>query len=221
MGVKISELVSGENLPLNNALLETSEYNGASYESKSYTRTGLTKRFYFSIDVDLPATALTSANVTIDANTLRSMTDYENIVADAGPSYDPFSIVQYFGTLEIAAAAYEKSAGAFQPRQGSSLSEVILSANGTPPKVKTYTGGLVPAVDNFIRNMPDAVTYSVSGTDAVFPIVAGINYGPSFGNSLVITFNLLWDEYTATPAPIKIAGYIDCNLIPQLLYSPA
>lgn len=221
MGVRISELATDAKLPDNDSLLEVSEklvpFTG--YASKRFTREALTKRVYFDIDVNLPAQALTTAKVSITTDALKRMCDFDNIVEYAGPSYDPFYITNLFGTLEIAAVAYEKSSGSSSARSGSSLSQVVISA--TTAKVRTFAAGEIPAVENTTRSLPDSTTYTVSGTNSVYPIVAAVNYGPSFMDSLEITFNLIWDDYTATPQPIKISGHIDVNLIPQLLYSPA
>lgn len=188
------------------------------YESKGFSRIAVTKRVYFSVDVTSPASVLTEGKVLIDYEQLKDMCDFENIVAEAGGNYDPFNLFNVFGTLEIAAVAYEKSPQTFTSRNGSTFSTVVVSP--TASKVRTFAGGDIAAVENFTRTLPDTITYSVSGTNSVYPIVATVNFGPSF-QGLEIGFNLVWDDYTATPLPLKIAGYVDVNIIPQLLYSPA
>jgi len=199
--------------------LELSEPLGpTTYESKGFTRIAATKRVYFAVNVDVPASALTEAKVLIDYEQLKDMCNFEAIVAEAGGNYDSSNLFNIFGSLEIAAVAYERSPQTFASRNGATLSSVIVSP--TSSKVRTFAGGELAAVENFTRTLPDTVTYSLSGTSAIFPIVAAINYGPSF-QGLEITFNVVWDDYVATPQPLKIAGYIDVNIIPQLAYSPA
>lgn len=200
MGVKISELATDAKLPDNDSLLEVSERAvPTGYASKQFTRIGLTKRVYFNLDG-------TSTSFEVSGEQLQQLCDFDIAQAEIQSPYSGIP-ERFVGTIEVAATAYEK---ATTRRCGSTLSQIIIGDNGGAT-VKTYAGGGLSMVEIPIRTLPDFSTYSGSSGGAVYPIVADC----SSSSTLSLTFNLVWDDYAPTPAPIRISGYMDINVVPQ------
>lgn len=222
MSIKISELnniTQYSKLLDNNALLETSSMlpplggGPETMTTSSISKIGLTNRFSF-----------TSAAVPTISEQLIVRIPISNLLETSDSQAILLQTFSNDGTFQFPAGIYTVYANCIelQPtpfsdyRVGSAITEFFLGVGSL--KATTRTGGVVTSLDNFPRSLPDMVTYSTSGTDAVTPYVSNVIYE---NGELQFYFRFVWDDYTATPSDVLVTGYIDVCPLPVPTYSPS
>lgn len=228
MAIKISELpnitTTYNQIVRNDASLEVSDlvFTAGVPEgpeeliSIRTSKLGLTNRFRFTASNLLASPASDQLIASIPVQNLLETSDFGSIVAET---------IDNDGTLFFPAGIYTihancielNASGSGEYRLGSSITEFFLG-NGSL-RARTRTGGVATSLDFTDRVLPDSTTYSMSGSNAIIPYISNVIYSGT--NTLDFYVRFAWDDYTSTPGPSLVTGFIDVCPLPVPTYSPS